>query len=59
MAAFKSSQNTNQFKIPQGMAAKLYSEAVLIILEWKYLYKKECSKSQAKEYLQMMVGGIK
>lgn len=58
MAAFKSSPNTHQFKIPQEMAAKLYSEAVLIILEWKYLDKKECSKAQAKEYLRMMVSGI-
>lgn len=58
MAAFKSSPNTHQFKIPQEMAAKLYSEAVLIILEWKYLDKKECSKEQAKDYLRMMVSGI-
>ena len=58
MAAFKSSPNTHQFKIPQEMAAKLYSESVLIILEWKYLHKKECSKAQAKEYLRMMVSGI-
>ncbi len=58
MSAFKSSPNKHQFKIPQEMAAKLYSESVLIILEWKYLDKKECSKEQAKEYLRMMVSGI-
>lgn len=58
MTAFKTSPNTHQFRIPHEMAAKLYSEAVLIILEWKYLDKKECSKEQAKEYLRIMVKGI-
>lgn len=40
------------------MAANLYSQVILIILEWKYLDKKECSKEQAKEYLKQMVSGI-
>lgn len=56
--AFKSCPNPNRYKVPKEMAAKLYSEAILIILEWKCLDKKECSKAQAKEYLQMMIGGI-
>ncbi len=30
------------------MAAKLYSEAIVIILEWKYLEKRECSKRAGK-----------
>jgi hypothetical protein len=42
-------------KIPEGMAAKLYSYAVLIILEWKFVDKKECSKAQAHEFLELLV----
>ena len=57
-AAFKSNPDSHRFKIPREMAANLYSQAVLIILEWKYLDKKECSKAQAKEYLKQMVSGI-
>ena len=57
-AAFQSNPNSHQFKVPREMAAKLYSEAIVIILEWKYLEKRECSKEQAKEYLQQMVSGI-
>jgi len=54
--AFHSCPNPYPYKVPKEMEARLYSEAVLIILEWKYLDKKECSKAQAKEYLQLMVG---
>lgn len=54
--AFNSCPNPYPYKVPKEMEARLYSEAVLIILEWKYLDKKECSKEQAKEYLQLMVG---
>ncbi|MEY8298889.1 MAG: TetR/AcrR family transcriptional regulator [Emergencia timonensis] len=57
-AAFQSNPNSHQFKVPREMAAKLYSEAIVIILEWKYLEKRECSKEQAKEYLRQMVSGI-
>lgn len=56
--AFKGNPDSHRFKVPPEMAANLYSQAVLIILEWKYLNKKECSKAQAKEYLQQMVSGI-
>lgn len=56
--AFKSNPESHRFKVPWEMAANLYSQVVLIILEWKYLDKKECSKAQAKEYLQQMVSGI-
>ena len=57
-AAFKSNPDSHRFKVPQEMAANLYSQVILIILEWKYLDKKECSKEQAKEYLKQMVSGI-
>ncbi len=57
-AAFKRNPDSHRFKIPQEMAANLYSQAILIILEWKYLDKRACSKAQAKEYLQQMVSGI-
>lgn len=57
-AAFKNNSDSHRFKVPRGMAANLYSQVILIILEWKYLDKKECSKAQAKEYLQQMVSGI-
>lgn len=56
--AFQSCPDSHYLKVPQMMAAKLYSEAVLIILEWIYLDKKECTKEQAKEYLRQMVSGI-
>lgn len=56
--AFKSNPDSHLFKVPREMAANLYSQVILIILEWKYLDKKDCSKAQAKEYLQQMVGGI-
>ncbi|MEL7659108.1 MAG: hypothetical protein AAGU75_24720, partial [Bacillota bacterium] len=56
--AFNSCPNPYLYKVPKEMEARLYSEAVLIILEWKYLDKKTCSKAQAKEYLQAMVGGV-
>lgn len=56
--AFKGNPDSHLFKVPQEMAANLYSQVILIILEWKYLDKKECSKAQAKEYLRQMVGGI-
>lgn len=57
-AAFKSNPDSHQFSVPREMAANLYSQAILIILEWRYLDKKECSKAQAKEYMQQMVSGI-
>ena len=57
-AAFKSNPDSHRFKVPQDMAANLYSQVILIILEWKYLDKKACSKEQAKEYLKQMVSGI-
>lgn len=57
-AAFKSNPDSHSFKIPWEMAANLYSQAILIILEWKYIDRKQCSNAQAKEYLQQMVSGI-
>ena len=57
-AAFKRNPDSHRFKVPQEMAANLYSQAILILLEWKYLDKKECTKAQAKEYLEQMVSGI-
>lgn len=57
-AAFKENPDSHRFKVPREMAANLYSQVILLILEWKYLDKKECSKAQAKEYLQQMVSGI-
>lgn len=57
-AAFKSNPDSHRFMVPQEMAANLYSQVILIILEWKYLDKKECSKAQAKDYLKQMVSGI-
>lgn len=57
-AAFQSNPDSHRFLVPREMAANLYSQAILIILEWKYLDKKECSKEQAKEYLAQMVSGI-
>lgn len=57
-AVFKSNPDSHRFKVPREMAANLYSQAILIILEWKYLDKKECSKAQATEYLKQMVHGI-
>ena len=56
--AFMSNPDSHRFKVPQEMAANLYSQVILIILEWRYLDKKECSKKQAKEYLKQMVSGI-
>lgn len=58
VAAFKANPDSHRFRVPQEMAANLYSQVILIILEWKYITKKECSKAQAKEYLQQMVRGI-
>ena len=57
-AAFKSNPDSHRFTVPQDMAANLYSQVILIILEWKYIDKKECTKEQAKEYLERMVSGI-
>lgn len=57
-AVFKSNPDSHRFKVPREMAANLYSQVILIILEWKYLDKKKCSKAQAKEYMQQMVSGI-
>ena len=57
-AAFQEKSEAHRFKVPQEMAANLYSQAILIILEWKYLDQKECSREQAKEYLEQMVSGI-
>lgn len=48
----------HQYKVPAEMAANLYSQAILIILEWKYLNQKECSKEQAQKYLKQLVSGI-
>lgn len=56
--AFKEARDAHRFKIPSEMAADLYSRAIMIILEWKYLDKKECSKGQAKIFLKQMIGGI-
>lgn len=58
VTAFKNNPDSHRFKVPQEMAANLYSQVILIILEWKYLNQKACSKAQAKEYLQQMVSGI-
>ena len=57
-AAFQSSPDSHRFQVPREMAANLYSQVILILLEWKYLDKKECSKEQAREYLELMVSGI-
>ena len=56
--AFKNNPDSHRFKVPQEMAANLYSQVILIILEWRYVDKKECSKVQAQEYLEQMVSGI-
>jgi len=56
--AFKNCPYSDQYKAPQDMVARLCSEAVLIVLEWKYMQKKDCSKAQAKEYLLMLIDGI-
>ena len=56
--AFKNCPNQNRYKVPQEMAAKVYSDAVLTLLEWKYLDKKECPKEEAKAYLGIIVKGI-
>lgn len=56
--AFENSSTFHEFKIPKDMAAKLYSESILIILERTYLDKKYCSKLQAQEYLNIMVSGV-
>ena len=56
--AFKSNPDSHRFTVPQEMAASLYSQAILTILEWKYLHKRECSMAQAKAYLEQMVSGI-
>lgn len=57
-AAFQSNPDSHRFVVPREMAANLYSQVILIILEWKYLDKKACSKEQAREYLAQMVSGI-
>lgn len=57
-SAFQDNSAFHRFKVPQKMAANLYSQVILLILEWKYLDKKACSKTQAKEYLAQMVSGI-
>lgn len=57
-AAFQNNPDSHRFKVPREMAAKLYSQVILLILEWKYLNKEVCSKTQAKEYLEQMVSGI-
>ena len=57
-AAFQDNSDSHRFKVPQKMAANLYSQVILLILEWKYLDKEACSKTQAKEYLAQMVRGI-
>lgn len=57
-AAFQSNSESHCFKVPQKMAANLYSQVILLILEWKYIDKEACSKAQAKEYLAQMVSGI-
>lgn len=56
--AFKNCPNQNCYKIPSEMAAKVYSDAVLTLLEWKYLNKKKCLKDEAKAYLGIIVNGI-
>lgn len=57
-AAFEREAGSHRFSVPQEMAAKLYSQAILIVLEWKYLDKRACSKAQAKAYVEQMVRGI-
>lgn len=46
---------TDDFRIPWEMAAKLCSNAVLIVLEWKFVDKKSCTKAQAHEFLELLV----
>lgn len=55
---FRNNPDSHRFRVPQEMATSLYSQVILIILEWKYLNKKECTKEQAKDYLRQMVSGI-
>lgn len=57
-ATFEREAGSHRFSVPQEMAAKLYSQAILIVLEWKYLDKRACSKAQAKAYVEQMVRGI-
>lgn len=58
VAAVSACPSAKRYAAPGEMVAKLFSEAVWIVLEWKYLERRECSKEQAKAYLQMLVGGI-
>ncbi len=58
IAAFTDCANTYEYNIPKAMAARLYCDAILIILEWKYMEKKECTKEQAKEYLITMTKAL-
>lgn len=57
-AAFQSNPDAHRFRVPREMAANLYSQVILLLLEWKYLDKRECTRAQARAYLEQMVSGI-
>ncbi|WP_041139526.1 TetR/AcrR family transcriptional regulator [Beduini massiliensis] len=56
--AFKNCPKQSHYKVPVEMAAKVYSDAVLTLLEWKYLDNRQCSKKEARAYLGIIVNGI-
>ena len=55
IAAFSRCSNNWYSKIPFEMVARLYANTVLIVLEWKYVDKHECTKEEMLQYLHFLI----
>ena len=44
-----------ELTIPEEMASQYYTNAILTILEWKYVYKKSSSKDELIQYLRVLI----
>lgn len=55
LEAIKSCPCSDTLKIPFEILARHYCNAVLTILEWKYIEKNECLKEEAIDYLKVLL----
>lgn len=47
-----------KFPIPKELASQYYTNSILAILEWKYIYRNDATKEELIEYLRVLLKGL-
>lgn len=53
----KTCNNFLEFEIPQALAAQHFTNSILSILEWKYIYRNNATKEELIKYLRILIKG--